>query len=629
MAIEIPGWREAASWRATRAIRVRFYLLTRKFSSYFRFNSITRRIIVLNLAGVTILVGGIFYLNQYRVKFIATRVDSLTTQAEIIATAIGQTSKNNLDQLAEGVQTDDENKIVVPHGLSSPELSFRIDPEVVSPMLRDLVGPTKTRARVFDTEGTLISDSRQLYPRSPSGRTEGAAEGESDILSDIFTEIWAFLRGGFWNSDLPIYKDMGPDGKAYDEVRVALAGGIVPLISVTESGETVISIALPIRREQATLGALLMTAQGSDIDDLIVQERLQIMAIAGLVVAVTAILSLYLAGTIAEPMRRLAVAADRVRKNIKNREQIPDFSERPDEIGNLSRALRDMTNALYSRLDAIESFAADVSHELKNPLTSLRNAASLLPAIKTDSDRQKLVDIINHDVRRLDRLITDISDASRLDAELARETARPVNMASLLGTLCEITRENRIAAGLNIVLSVQGYATPDQYAKAKDYIVSGHDSRLGQVVVNLIENAISFSPKGGSIYISAKKMRENNQIEISVEDEGPGIREENLEKIFRRFYTDRPESFGNNSGLGLNITQQIIKAHGGTVWAENRQCPGPPAPRPRRAKKQKGAAAHACPPPVCGKEEAFACGVMERYSYGARFVIRLPSCTAA
>ena len=262
---------------------------------------------------------------------------------------------------------------------------------------------------------------------------------------------------------------MGPDGKAYDEVRVALAGGIVPLISVTESGETVISIALPIRREQATLGALLMTAQGSDIDDLIVQERLQIMAIAGLVVAVTAILSLYLAGTIAEPMRRLAVAADRVRKNIKNREQIPDFSERPDEIGNLSRALRDMTNALYSRLDAIESFAADVSHELKNPLTSLRNAASLLPAIKDESDRQKLVDIINHDVRRLDRLITDISDASRLDAELARETARPVNMASLLGTLCEITRENRIAAGLNIVLSVQGYATPDQYAKAKDY----------------------------------------------------------------------------------------------------------------------------------------------------------------
>ncbi len=624
MALEIPGWREAASWRVTRAIRVRFYRLTRKFSSYFRFNSITRRIIVINLAGVAILVAGIFYLNQYRVKFIETRVESLTTQAAIIASAIGQTSKNTSDQLSEGVQADDENKIVVPHGLLNPELAFRIDPEIVSPMLRDLVGPTKTRARVFDTEGTLISDSRQLYPHSPSAHTEGTPEGESDILSDI----WAYFRGGFWSQDLPVYKDMGPDGKAYDEVRVALAGSPAQLIRITESGETVISIAMPVQREQNVLGALLMTAQGSDIDDLIAQERLQIVAIAGLVVAVTTLLSLFLAGTIAEPMRRLAVAAERVRKNIKNREQIPDFSERPDEIGNLSRALRDMTNALYSRLDAIESFAADVSHELKNPLTSLRNAASLLPAIKEDADRQKLVDIINHDVRRLDRLITDISDASRLDAELARETARPVNMASLLQTLCEIMRENRIAAGLHIELSVQGYATPDQYAKGKDYFVSGHDSRLSQVVVNLIENAISFSPKGGSIYVSAKRLRENNLVEISVEDEGPGIREENLEKIFRRFYTDRPELFGNNSGLGLNISQQIVRAHRGTIWAENRQCPGPPVQRPRRPRRQKGAAPRPCLPPVCGKEEQFACGVMERYSYGARFIIRLPACAA-
>ena len=421
MALEIPGWREAASWRATRAVRVRFYKFTRQFSNYFRFNSITRRIIVLNLASVIILVSGIFYLNQYRVKFIETRVESLTTQAAIIASAIGQTSKTTSDQLPEGVLTDDENKIVVPHGLASPELSFRIDPEIVSPMLRDLVGPTGTRARVFDTEGSLISDSRQLYARSPNARAEGAAEGETDILTDI----WAYFKGGFWTPDLPIYKDMGPDGKAYDEVRVALAGSPAQIIRVTESGETVISIALPIRREQALLGALFMTAQGSDIDDLIAQERLQIMAIAGLVVAVTAILSLYLAGTIAEPMRRLAISAERVRKNIKNREQIPEFADRQDEIGNLGRALRDMTNALYSRLDAIESFAADVSHELKNPLTSLRNAASLLPSIKDESDRKKLVDIINHDVRRLDRLITDISDGSRLDAGIAREPQNP------------------------------------------------------------------------------------------------------------------------------------------------------------------------------------------------------------
>ncbi len=624
MALEISGWREAAARRAARAVRVRFLRFSRRFSSYFRFNSITRRIIVLNFFGVAILVGGIFYLNQYRVKFIGTRVESLTTQAAIIASAIAQTSKNSADPALEGSPVDDENKIVVPHGLSSPELSFRIDPEIVSPMLRDLVGPTKTRARVFDTDGTLISDSRQLYPHNQSGRIDGGPEGDNDILG----EAWTYLRGRLWTPDLPIYKDMGPDGKAYEEVRVALAGSPTPLIRITETGETVISVAMPIQREQTMLGALMLTTQGSDIDDLIAQERLQIVAVAGLVVLVTGLLSLFLAGTIAEPMHRLAVAAERVRKNIKNREQIPDFSERPDEIGNLSRALRDMTNALYSRLDAIESFAADVSHELKNPLTSLRNAASLLPSIKAEADRQKLVDIINHDVRRLDRLITDISDASRLDAELARETAKPVNLASLLNTLCEITRDNRIASGLNIVLTVQGCGTPEQLAKTRDYIVSGHDSRLSQVVVNLIENAISFSPKGGSIYVSAKRIPENNEIEISVEDEGPGIRDENLVKIFNRFYTDRPESFGQNSGLGLNISQQIIRAHKGSIWAENRLCPGPPAIKPLKTKKQSRVAGQSCSPPVCGKEESFACGVMERYSYGARFVIRLPACAS-
>jgi two-component system sensor histidine kinase ChvG len=624
MALEIPGWHDASTaWRGVRAIRVRFLRSSRKFLGHYRFNSITRRIIVLNLFAVAILVSGIFYLNQYRVKFIETRVESLTTQAAIIASAIAQTSKNSSGESGTLSQPG-ENRIVMPPGLSNSELSFRIDPEIVSPMLRDLVGPTKTRARVFDTDGALISDSRQLYLYTQSTRLEGAADGDSDILSDI----WAYLKAEFWTQDLPIYKDMGPDGKAYEEVRVALAGSPAPLIRITEAGETVISIAMPIQRDQTTLGALMLTTQGSDIDELIAQERLQIVAIAGLVVLVTAVLSLALAGTIAEPMRRLAIAAERVRKNIKNREQIPDFSERPDEIGNLSRALRDMTNALYSRLDAIESFAADVSHELKNPLTSLRNAASLLPSIKADSDRQKLVDIINHDVRRLDRLITDIADASRLDAELARETARPVNVASLLRTLCEITRESRAASGLKIVLAIEGCMPPDDVANCKDYIVIGHDSRLSQVIVNLLDNAISFSPKGGSIYVYAKGIRRKNEIEIRIEDEGPGISDENLEKIFNRFYTDRPESFGQNSGLGLNISQQIISAHKGRIWAENRASPEPAAAKPRKLKRQKGKTSEPQSLPIGGKEESFACGVMERRSYGACFVIRLPACTS-
>ena len=619
MTIDISRWWEAGSIRRpSRAMRVRLIRAGRQFFSHYRFNSITRRIIVINVIGVAVLVSGIFYLNQYRVKFIGTQVENLTTQAQIIASAIAQTSKSGAEAAAEGGQAADENKIVVQSGLTNPELSFRVDPEVVSPMLRDLVGPTKTRARVFDSDGTLISDSRQLY-RGNGSRLDATIESDTDV----FSGIWAYLRQEFWTPDLPIYKDLGPEGKAYEEVRIALAGSVAPIIRVTESGETVISIAVPIQRDQSTLGALLLTAQGSDIDEMIARDRLQIVEVAGLVAFVTAILSLLLAGTIAEPMRRLAVAAERVRKNIKNREQIPDFSDRPDEIGHLSRSLRDMTNALYSRLDAIESFAADVSHELKNPLTSLRNAASLLPSIRADSDRKKLVDIINHDVRRLDRLITDIADASRLDAELVREMAKPVNMANLLSTLCEITRESRRGSGFGIVLNVHGCKTAREFAANRNYIINGHDSRLSQVIVNLLDNAISFSPKKGTIYVTAMRLPKKNEIEIIVEDEGPGIRDENLEKIFDRFYTDRPEDFGQNSGLGLNISQQIVKAHGGSIWAENRTSPKPLSANPRRIAEQ-GRGEEAVPVPK--GEETFACGPKERHSWGARLVIRLPAC---
>jgi two-component system sensor histidine kinase ChvG len=623
MATDTPRWWEAASVRRPgRAIRLRLLRAVRQLSSHYRFNSIWRRIIVINIIGVAVLVSGIFYLNQYRWKFIEIRVENLTSQAQIIASAIGQMSKSNAEAAAETGQAGDENRIIEQSGLSSPELSFRIDPEVVSPLLQVLVGPTKTWARVFDTEGTLISD--QLY-RGIGGRVNGVASPGNG--GDLFKIVSGYLRSLFGTPDLPLYKDLGVDGKAYDEVRVALAGTVFPLIRVTEAGETVISIAAPIQRDATVLGALLLTAQGSDIDEMIAKDRLQIMEVAALVAIVTAILSLLLAGTIAEPMRRLAVAAERVRKNIKNREQIPDFSNRSDEIGHLSRALGDMTNALYSRLDAIESFAADVSHELKNPLTSLRNAASLLPSIKADGDRKKLVDIINHDVRRLDRLITDISDASRLDAELARETARPVNLANLLFTLCEVTRESRRSGGTDIVLNVQGCKTAGEFALTRDYIVNGHDSRLSQVIANLLDNALSFSPKNGKIYVKAERLQEENEIEISIEDEGPGISDENLEKIFERFYTDRPGSFGQNSGLGLNISQQIVAAHRGRIWAENRASPGFEPVKPRKGLLDWREPQSPAPPLPKG-EESFACGQKERHSWGARFVIRLPVCQA-
>jgi two-component system, OmpR family, sensor histidine kinase ChvG len=280
------------------------------------------------------------------------------------------------------------------------------------------------------------------------------------------------------------------------------------------------------------------------------------------------VLSLLVAGQIVGPVSRLSEAAERVRLGIKSRQEIPDFTNRPDEIGHLSRALREMTQALYRRLDAIENFAADVSHELKNPLTSLRSAVETLPLARTDESRGRLMEIIQHDVKRLDRLISDIADASRLDAELARAEAARVDLKKLLTTVTSVANERRRkSAAIEFTVEPPPGGIDDPYA------IIGHDSRLGQVVNNLLDNARSFSPKGGTVRVTLRRLR--NTVELLVEDDGPGIPPHALERIFERFYTDRPEQgFGQNSGLGLSISRQIVQAHRGTIRAENRL--GPP-----------------------------------------------------
>jgi two-component system sensor histidine kinase ChvG len=267
-------------------------------------------------------------------------------------------------------------------------------------------------------------------------------------------------------------------------------------------------------------------------------------------------------------VRRLAASAERVRGRIRSRVEIPNFTTRRDEIGHLSGALRDMTDALYNRIEGIERFAADVAHELKNPLTSLRSAVETMPLAKSEDSRKRLLAIIEHDVKRLDRLISDISDASRLDAELQRNDLAPVNLRRLLSTLVSVA--NEIDHGDHVKVDMT-FAGPVRDA----FSVPGHDSRLGQVVSNLIDNARSFSPQGGAVKLRCR--RTNGGVEIVVEDEGPGIRPDALEKIFERFYTDRPhQGFGQNSGLGLSISKQIVDAHGGRIWAENRNPrPGP------------------------------------------------------
>jgi two-component system, OmpR family, sensor histidine kinase ChvG len=526
------------------------------------FSSLTRRIVVLNLIGLAILVSGILYLNQFRAGLIEAKVQSLQTQGEIIARAIAASAGLDTNE----VQLDPEKLLEAEQGQAgqddfslSNSLEFTIDPERAAPILRPLVKPTGSRARIYNRDGSLILDSDTFYSRGEVLRY--------DLPAPDAAEPAALAR--FWQAvkNLPLYTEIGgANGKAYPEVATALTGTSVPIVRINDKGELVVSVAVPIQRMRAVLGVLLLSTRGGDIDNIVAAERWGIVRVSLFAAAVTIVLSMILANTIAGPVQRLAAAAERVRHSVKARAEIPDFTDRTDEIGHLSGALRDMTSALYRRIDAIESFAADVSHELKNPLTSLRSATETLPLAKTEESRDRLMEIIQHDVRRLDRLISDISDASRLDAELAREDAKAVDMAELLRTTVSLFNDIHRDDTPEVVLDI-AYAPG-----ARPYRVIGHDSRLSQVIINLLENAISFSPPGGRVAVVARRIGPDMQ--IAVEDEGPGIPDENLERIFERFYTDRPqESFGQNSGLGLNISRQIVVAHGGRLHAENR----PPA----------------------------------------------------
>ena len=334
------------------------------------------------------------------------------------------------------------------------------------------------------------------------------------------------------------------------------------MVRINDRGDVIVSVAVPVQRFRAVRGALMLQTQGADIDNMVTAERLAILKVFLVAAAVMVVLSILLAGTIAEPVRRLADAAESVRRRIQSRVEIPDFTRRKDEIGHLSGALRTMTNALYRRIEGIERFAADVAHELKNPLTSLRSAVETLPLAKSDQSRARLLEVIQHDVKRLDRLISDISDASRLDAELQRQESAPVDLAKLLSTVVTVANEVKRDDSVKVTLKFEG-------GGGRAFQAPGHNSRLGQVIDNLIENARSFSPAGGAVRVTCRRVK--NQIEICVDDDGPGVQPDAFEKIFERFYTDRPhQGFGQNSGLGLSISKQIVEAHGGAIWVENR-----------------------------------------------------------
>ncbi|WP_038380229.1 sensor histidine kinase, partial [Bradyrhizobium elkanii] len=477
------GWRRPLGW--LRRAGQFFFALS--------FSSLTRRIVSLNLAGLVALVASILYLSQFRAGLIEARTQSLLVYAEIISEAIAASAT------VEGnTVTIDPDRLLdlkpgESYGQPDESADFPINPERVAPVLRRLIAPTKTRARIFDRDGGLILDSRNLFARGDVLRMELPPPSDKPSL---YEKTKATIKTWLNRGDLPIYRELGPEGgRGYSEVAQSLEGMKGSAVRVTERGAIIVSVAVPVQHFRAVRGALMLTTQGDDIDQLVMSERLAILKIGGVASAVMIMLSLLLASTIAGPVRRLADGAERVRHRIQTRVEIPDFTGRRDEIGHLSGALRDMTNALYSRIEAIEMFAADVAHELKNPLTSLRSAVETLPLARNENSRARLLAVIEHDVRRLDRLISDISDASRLDAEMQRQDMAPVDLRRLLTTLTGVANETRLGHDVAVEARFEGRGPTDTLS------VPGHDSRLGQVISNLLSNAQSFSKPGDKVRI--------------------------------------------------------------------------------------------------------------------------------
>jgi two-component system sensor histidine kinase ChvG len=519
--------------------------------AWFRWPSVsplTRRIVAVNLLPLALLAVGFLYLGKFEASLIGQQIESLHTQGEIFAAA-----------LSEGAVLDsaDEGEVLLP--------------DLARQMMRRLVEPTRTRARLFNTDGKLVADSRLLRGPGPpiqvSALPDPPAKGLlSEIADWTYDQITRVLPT---RHRRPVYRE-GSTAADFAEAERALRGESASAVRSEPQigGGLMISVAVPLQRFNQVLGAVMLSTGNGEIEDELRTVRLELLRIFAVTVLVTVLVSVYLAGTIARPIRRLAIAAQRARGR-GTRIEVPDIAGRPDEIGELARSLREMTDALWRRMSAIESFAADVAHEIKNPLSSLRSAVETCSRIDDPTKQRRLMAIIQDDVERLDRLITDISDASRLDAELSRLELSPTDIGAMLRALIDMNEATRSDRSPHLVLDVPA----DQPGRGRALVVLGIESRLSQVFLNVIANAVSFSPPDAEICIHAAL--DGRAVLVTVEDQGGGIPEDKLTAIFDRFYSERPaaEKFGTHSGLGLSISKQIVEAHRGRIWAENRIAP--------------------------------------------------------
>lgn len=515
---------------------------------------IVRRILAVNVMALAILVGSLLYLGRYQDKIIATELNSLLLQSRIIASAI-----------AEGaVVIDEEDRSIM-------------SPLIARLMVRRLAETAETRTRLFDADNTLLADSRSL-PGSNKAKIEIE---DIDPLSRHSTWVARVIAALFDAIDLiherrtyPLYEEQEIQrADQYEIARKAMHGEMATQVWSMPKGGLILAAAVPVQHAGHVLGAVMMSRTDTEIDKAIYAVRIEILQIFFITLFITILLSLYLARAIARPIRLLALAAEGLRHgqmqivglagmaSLLNRDAIPDMTDRGDEIGDLSGALRDLTAALAQRIGAIENFAADVAHEIKNPLTSLRSAVETVERVQDPAARRKLMLVIRDDVDRLDRLITDISSASRLDAELSRDQATRIDIGRMLAALADFHRHATTENGPQLLLeSLKG-----------NLLIMGVEVRLVQVMQNLIDNALSFSPPDGKVLLSAT--REGRYVRVTVDDDGPGIPDNKLEAIFDRFYSERPkaEKFGLHSGLGLSISKQIVEAHRGRIRAENRR----------------------------------------------------------
>ncbi len=522
--------------------------ISRSFAS----RSLTRRILAINLIVLLVPVGGFFFLDEYQASLVDAETETLRVQGEAFAGALGTSAVANVSGQGQV-----------------------IEPVEAGQILRRLVEPTNSRARLFSTSGNLIADTQ--YLRSPRGVVrieELPPPDEVMSVTDWFeTRIDAVLNWLPGRYELPLYREAAlQKASDYEEVIGALTADGATAVRRHGAGGLVISVAVPVQRYKQVIGVLMLSTGSVEVEKAMRAVRIDILKVFAVALFTTVALSVYLAGTIARPLHRLTAAAERVRLGRGREVEIPEFSGRHDEIGELSRDMRAMTEALWDRMDAIERFAADVAHEIKNPLTSLRSAVETVARITDPEQQRRLMAIILDDVQRLDRLISDISDASRLDAELSRDPPSPVDVTNVLQAVVEMQQLAAKPAAPQIVLDIED---------GRPLIVQAFEGRLGQVFRNIIANATSFSPSGSRIVVRARRQdgRRGHDVVVTIDDDGPGIPEANLESIFQRFYTDRPETPGasagappaSHSGLGLSISRQIVEATGGRIRAENRR----------------------------------------------------------